>query len=886
MTVEVPIATTPEGELLERDEPLRVLAAALKAAEDGRGSVVVVSGEPGIGKSCLVAHFTHDVAHRARVLVGVCDELATPRPLGAVRDVADQLAVPVIDAPRDSQRPAELAGRLVHELRHAALPTVLVVEDVHWSDQATLDVLRVVGRRVAELPVVLVLTLRPGELRGDDPLRVTIDAMRRSTTRHLELAPLSRAAVARVAGDRADRIYELSGGNPFYVSELLAGHDDAPPPSLSTAVLARVGRLERPTRELVELIAVVPGRVRREVFDHVDPAWEAAIEPAERRGLLHVDARQVRFRHELARSVTCASLPRWRRRLLHRHILEALLQLEPDPAEVVHHAQAAGLEPLAAEYALAAGQQAAASGAHREALAHLRHAAGHAQQHLTPVDRAGLHEQLATSAWLTGHLEEAVAAATTAIELAGTCQDPARHGRCLALRSHIHWFGGDGRAARRDVAEAVRHLEASGPSPELARALAQAAELSMALSRTTAALHAGQRALELPGGEGVRSRALTAIGGARLQLDVDDARVLHDAIEVARAAGDTEQVVFALVTRAVIQLLWALPDRARSHAVQARTVASDQQLDGPLAFIDAFLAWLDVRESRPEGVASLTGPGTSRDDQAVASLAEQQRQLVLAEHAVRRGADDAEQRLAQVTVSAERSRKLVHLAPVFELHVELALTRDLELPIDRLDELVDLAGAEALGQGCAGARVAAWARVCGRSMQLRGWAPAPHAAMIAGDWAAAADAFGAIGWRHDRALLLSLLGTRDALEESLALARDLGSVPLAQRVCRRLRSAGLTVPRGPRASTRANPWGLTDRQLEVLRHLGAGCSNGEIAALLHLSSRTVEHHVAAILAKLDVPSRAAAVARCAELDLTATQTRDRLDGPRRGEHQT
>ncbi len=862
------IDATAVAELLEREGALRALTAVLDDAERGHGSVVVVSGEPGIGKTALVARFASEVDGRARLLLGVCDDLSTPRPLGPFRDIADQFPEPIASRLSDSATPGEFATLLVHELRHAECPTILVIEDVHWVDQATIDVLTVVGRRAAELPVMLVLTLRPGELAPDDPLRGAMGAIRRSTTLHLELAPLSHAAVARLAGDQADRIHELSRGNPFFVTELVAHGHAPPPPSLANAVLGRVGRLEPSVRHLLELICVVPGRVSVEVLDRLEPAWDQLVEQAERKRILHIDRRHVRFHHELSRAALHSSLPWGRRRQLHGRIVDALLELGADPADVTHHAEAAGSRELAAEYGLLAGRQAAASGAHREALAHLRRAADDAQDRLSAVEQASLYEELARSAWLTGRIEESLSAISTAIRMAVALDDAPLHGRCVALRAHVHWFSGDGAAAWHDASDAVRILESAGPSSELASALAQAAELSMALSRIDDAQRWGARALELAGDrDDLQVRARSAIAGSRLQLDVDDADDLLAAVELARDTGDMEQALFSLITLAVLHLNWVRPDRARTHAERASEAARGYDFGAMTAFLEAFRAWLELREGHPDAADRLVEAPIGRGRDTVGSLAEQQAQIVLAERAVRGGADDAVERLHDLVGSMDRTRMLVQIAPVLELQVEHALNEDVPLPRHRFEQLTESVGHQPLRTGCSAARIAAWGALCGLTVDFRGKAPAPYAAMIERDWAGAADAFGAVGWRHDRALLLSLVPEPDALAEALSIARSLGAAPLETRVCRRMRSLGLSVPRGPRSSTQTNPAQLTERQLEVFRHVATGGTNTQIADALHISPRTVEHHVASILAKLEVTSRAEAVARAGELGL-------------------
>jgi DNA-binding NarL/FixJ family response regulator len=166
-------------------------------------------------------------------------------------------------------------------------------------------------------------------------------------------------------------------------------------------------------------------------------------------------------------------------------------------------------------------------------------------------------------------------------------------------------------------------------------------------------------------------------------------------------------------------------------------------------------------------------------------------------------------------------------------------------------------------------RIAAWAAVAGVDVELDAPIPAssPYTAMLERDWRGAADAFDAVGWEYDRALMLSLLDDEESLAQALEIARRLGAEPLTRRATERMRTLGLRIPAGPRGATRANPAGLTARQLEVLALLGEGLTNLEIAERLVVSPRTAEHHVAAVLTKLGATSRREAARRAAELRL-------------------
>jgi DNA-binding CsgD family transcriptional regulator len=149
----------------------------------------------------------------------------------------------------------------------------------------------------------------------------------------------------------------------------------------------------------------------------------------------------------------------------------------------------------------------------------------------------------------------------------------------------------------------------------------------------------------------------------------------------------------------------------------------------------------------------------------------------------------------------------------------------------------------------------------------------PYRLMLAGEWRAAAGAWKQYGMPYERALALSL-GTEEPLREALTVLERLGAAPLAAIVRRRLRELGARdVPRGPNATTARNPAGLTSREMEVLMLLAEGRTNPQLARTLHLSRKTVDHHVSAILEKLDARSRGEAVAAAFNLGIVRAKQR-------------
>jgi DNA-binding CsgD family transcriptional regulator/tetratricopeptide (TPR) repeat protein len=852
-------------QLLERDDALATLAQARDAAARGEGRVAVVTGEPGIGKTTLVSRFLADAGERSRVLLGTCDDLSIPRPLAPLRDLAGSVSDPLTDALERGDDPAQIQRLLLDELAPASRPAVLALEDVHWADDATLDTITVLARRITQLGALLVLTFRDGEVPPDHPLRAALGTIRPDAVVYLPLEPLSREAIRVLADDDADAVHAATGGNPFFVSELLAdgarGGDGDLPPSITNAVLARAARLSDDERRLLQLVSVVPGRVATSLLDAVMPDWPAAAEEPERRRLLSVEPRQVHFRHELARHAVRSSIPIAARRQLHAEILGALVEAEADPADILHHAEAAGADSVVAEYALVAARRAHALGSTREAYSHYRRATDFADLEPLP-ERALLFQDLATHAYLIGRPDLGREPIERAIELFREAGDVQGAGRCIRKRSRLQWFQGEAEAARASAREAVEFLEPDGESVELAFAYSNLSQLSMLRQDIDEAIRWGEPALEMAtrlGDAYVRSHAMINLGSADVLRGPDVTERLLEAVDLADSAGEFHESVRGLTNLGYTLFTWHQPAQAREICERGHRYAIDHEMVVLMPYFQGMLTWLDLREGKWGQADRLEVPGTVTINQLLANT-------VLAERAVRRGDEDAEERLATVEQEALRAGEPSRLLPMHWLQAERALMAGAEPPLEGLRRLVawNAGPYSALAAGCL--------VILGEEPGMTPVAPPAAAAMVARDWRAASDAYGAIGWAYDRALMLALCEEEDALTEALEIARTLEARPLIGWITERLRAQGLAVPQGRRRATRENPAGLTARQLEVLALLADGLSNARIAERLFLSTRTAEHHVAAVLGKLGAATRQEAGRRAEELGIYLQNT--------------
>ena len=253
--------------LLERDELLAALAAA---AEEG-GRLVFVGGEAGVGKTALVRAFCSRPG--LRVLRGSCENLATPTPLGPFVDIAAESGGGLASAIADARDPRLVARAVLAELSSRL---VLVLEDLHWADEATLDALRVLGRRIDRASGLVIATYRDDEVESGHPLRIVLGELASAPgVSRLRVPPLSLDAVRELAGPYGadgDAIHELTGGNGFYVTEILAVGNTSLPETVRDAVLARAASLGAEARRLLDVVALVPGSAELALLEVVAPA--------------------------------------------------------------------------------------------------------------------------------------------------------------------------------------------------------------------------------------------------------------------------------------------------------------------------------------------------------------------------------------------------------------------------------------------------------------------------------------------------------------------------------------------------------------------------------------------------------------------------------------
>jgi DNA-binding CsgD family transcriptional regulator/tetratricopeptide (TPR) repeat protein len=855
--------------LLEREHQLATLDEYAAEARRGEGRLVLVSGEAGVGKSALLEEYER---HRADAVWawGACDGLFTPRPLGPLLDIAGQLGGALREATARGSTREEIFQALLGSLARTNGLAALVFEDVHWADEATLDLLRFVGKRMRTLPVLLLVTYRDDEIVPGHPLRKCLAQLSTErSVRRVDVPRLTPAAVRVMAagsGLAADELHHLTGGNPFFLAEVLRDRGSRLPASAREAVLGRVDALSRPARRALEVAALLGSHVDLELLDAVAAPSADSVDELVDSGLLVPDGKDLRFRHEITRRTVEDSVPPHRSAPLHGEILALLREADSDDdARLAYHAEGASDAAAAQAHATLAAEYAATMGSHREAAAQYERALRWAGAGDVRT-RALLLHGLADEYGLLDRWDESLDTRESELELWQVVGDDLREGDALRGLSMAYWRLCRGPFARRATRTAVALLEPHGPGEELARALALAASLASGAGDEEEALRLAERALPMAeelGLADVVSDLLNTIGCVEQILGrpwlATMERALHVAVEAGadRAAGRAYANLQAMAAASL--------DYPRAEQVYEVGLEYCESHDIPTyanCLVGGQVEVLEATGRFDEAMALGLGRMSAADLSPVNRLSTH---FTMGKILARRGDPAAWEQLdialADGTALGEAQYLvIIHLAraEAHWLEGDLEAARTACLLAADTNEQIDAASRGLLNT---------WLVRLGLE-QEPGPVEAAYAVQLDGDVDAAVRTWEDLGAPYDAAMTLLDGPEEDHWREAVARFDSLGTEATARIARRKLREAGVRgVPAGPRRTTRQHPHGLTRREQEVLEELSRGQTNEEIAGRLVISAKTVDHHVSSVLAKLGVSNRHEAITKARRLGL-------------------
>lgn len=832
------------------------LRAALDEARSGRGRAVLMRGEAGIGKTSVTRAFVDSIADEAHVLWGRCDDLVAARPLGPVWDMA--IEEPSLQQWLDQDSRQRVFTEMHELLTRSLRPTVMVIDDLHWADEATFDLVKFLGRRVDRSHGLLIVTYRDDDLATDHPLRAALGDLPPASVERISLRPLSRDGVSALTGHGVDseRMWEVTGGNPFFVTELIRSEGDVPL-SIRDSVSARILRLSGETRDLVELASVAPGRLDLRLAEQALGSVDLVLTEAEESGLLEMRENAVQFRHELARRAVEGGLAETRRRKLNMAVLEACEALGEDVSRCAHHArEARDVEAMVAILPQAA-RRASELRSHQEALSHLRAL----EPHLDRFDEEQLAEHYDLWAYeeYLSSSESARELSEKAVEIRRRLGDAGALGASLLAASRIAWVSADREAALAYAREAASVLEPVG-GESLGMAFSTMSQLAMLANEDAQAIELGERALAQvgPGPSAVRAHALNNIGTAKTNTSypegVDE---LEESYRISHELGLLHEE-----TRAIVNLAWGhIFSRELGSALPWLRLGEDLMRKAEMPAFESYVTAIgsiyhemagDWDEAEARARELLERRAALETSRAASSM-------VLAKLQVRRGDPGAEETMMRAWERALKADEIQRLSPAGSVIAEFAWLGG-QIPDQLIGRLEDVL--ERCIESRAvwfGGELAFWLTLLGVTEEVPQGLAEPFRLAARGDWQEAAAFWESRKVPYEHAMALSL-GDTGARLAALEIFDRLGAVPMASRMRSRLKGEGVKgIPRGPQRATRDNPLGLTPRQSDVLELMAANLTNAEIADRLFLSTRTVDHHVSAILTRTGADDRFEAV---------------------------
>ncbi|MGV6802080.1 MAG: helix-turn-helix transcriptional regulator [bacterium] len=868
--------------LIERDHHIAHIISSAEKAKSGHGNIVLLAGEAGMGKTSVLESVRQQFHEDYLVLWGGCDALFTPRPLGPLHDMAITLGPEISKMLSESTNPAHLFSAVLARLEQIRSPIVIVIEDVHWADNATLDFLRYIGRRISLLPASLIMSFRNDEVDYQHPLTQVFGDLPAAHTSRIDLQNLSPEGVSALAkkfGHERTDLFQVTEGNPFFVTELLACDElssENIPASIMAATGARLSRLTPEYRSFLETISVMPRNVTTPVL--IDLFGEKGLELAkfctERKLLVQVEDDRFRFRHELARLATLARKTSSQQKTIHEKIfltIETRASTE-NYAELVHHAAAALNGPGVLEYAPLAAQHAAKLGAHREAASHLATALRFVDE-AEPELAAQLYENWAYESGISKKIDDDVLEARRhAITLWRALERPEKVGENIRWLSRCHWYRGEATKAILLADEAVRILENTPPSAARAMAYSTRSQLHMLNDRMDEAINWGQRALKMAdeiNDPEVKAHALNNIGSAKLfRGNREGLTDIQKSLDISLQHSFHEHAARAYTNLSEYGLEFCDFELAEKTLEEGIAFDTQHDLDAWTHYLLGRLAQLRLLQGRLQDAITVAS-GVIKIER-LTLLMRLPAKTILAKAQLRLGQEGSLALLQEALSDALATDEVQFIIPVRLALLEVAwITQDRDLALDNLNTLSELKP-ERIHQWRRG-EISVWANRFHFQLPSRFLTdiPAPHLAEIQGDLARAANIWKELNIPFMAAMALLQdegASTEQSTVEAIEIFDRLGAVPAANLAREKAKQLGLAASvtkakRGPYKASRNHPLGLTKREQEVLKLVANGSTNKEISEILSRSPRTVEHHVSSVLSKLNVNTRMEAILR-------------------------
>ena len=848
-------------ELIERAGIIAGLQTAFNNVAAGEGHCVFISGEAGIGKTALVKEFCRQHREDCTIYHGACDALFTPRTLAPLYDIIWQVKSDLLPSGNTISDRSLLFANFFQALSNKQAMSVIVFEDIHWADEATFDFIKFFGRRIAQLRCLFIVTYRDDELSSRQLLKNVLADISSDVFSRIQLMPLSREAVHKLAnakGFDADNVYDISGGNPFYVNEILASYSPGIPENIKDSILAVYERQEEGTKNAWQLFSVIPEGLELGSFATLKAGWDEGMDHCFALNVIIIKNERIVFKHELYRRTIEASLSPFKRISLNKKILERLLKKFQDDGHVekiVHYAKNAAENHLVVEYAPIAAAQAASVGSHIEA-SNLYITAIEYAQGADPDKLVALYEACAHECYLTNQFEKAISYQERAWAIWQDKDETEQLGNSLRLLSRSHAMAGNGEQAEKYGDQAIEIFRSAPSSKAKAMAFSNKSQLKMFSVDIAECVAWGEEAIAISqeiNDQETLCHALTNIGSAQCRVQLlreEGKKKLIESLSIALRNSFHEHAARAY-SNLIYNSLELKDYNAAKHFLQEGIIYCEE------SGLDSFISYKLALKSRMlleigdwKGAATIAHNLVQNESQP--EIVRIDCNVILAKINLRKGEPNLLPLLQDARNRVFKMREHQRFIPVVIalLEYEWLYSREI-IASDELKCCIEIL--QKIDSIFLNDSFAFWLRKA-RNPQVRNseFVQADKVRKAAGYW-------DEVDCPYEKALALAEGAEHEKLE-ALSIFQQLGADAVAEKTKMEMRAAGIKkIPRGLRQSTKVNPAQLTNREIDVLHLLQKGILNKEIAGTLFISPKTAEHHISNILFKLDVNSRRKAV---------------------------
>jgi DNA-binding CsgD family transcriptional regulator len=860
-------------ELIERADFLSLLQTKFDAVAEGEGHAVFLAGEAGLGKTALVKAFCKK--QDCTVYLGACDALFTPRPLAPLYDILWQVNPDLWPGSQNIEERTGMFAAFFRELSKQRDPFIIVFEDIHWADEATLDFIKFFARRISQLPCLFLLTYREEETNARSGIRNVLGQLSPSDFSRIQLTPLSKEVVEKMAGEKGyngEDVFDISGGNPFYVNEILASYSPGVPENIKDAILSVYDRQEEGTKNAWHICSVIPEGIEISRYAKIKASWNEGIDQCFALRILIIKNDRVIFKHELYRRTIEQSLSPFKRIALNKTILDLFLDSFEENGEIeriVQYAKNANENALVFKYAPIAARQAAGVGAHVEAsklyLAAIEYGEGHGENELVEY-----YEAYAYECYLTNQVKEAIFYQAKALKVWKKFAQAEKEGDCLRFLSRLYWFDGNNELAETCAAEAIRILEPLPSSSAKAMAFSNLSQLKMFSEDVRACVDWGNRAIAIAreiGDEETLCHALNNVGASQWKINASQEtgkKFLLESLALALKNSYHEQAARAysnIIYNCIEFKEYALTEK---YLLEGIAYCEERGLDASLNYKLSMKArmlldtgsWAAAAAIAEKLLENPAQPGTIR----VGCL------VLLATIRTRSGEGDPIGLLEEAKTFAFQTGEPQRIIPVI-----IALLENEWLTGKKIVSKNELETAIAITQKVENiflnSEFEFWLQKARQEKISLQEKYTPYKLLDEGKWEQSSTFWEGLGCPYEKAFAL-FEGNEPAKKTALQIFQQLGAGAVAEKIKMEMRAEGIkNIPRGIRESTKSNPAQLTNRELEVLRLLKQGIQNKEIAGALFISPKTADNHISSILFKLDVNTRARAVSEAIRLGI-------------------